>query len=297
MKTVPDEYPAHETLWRFAIIWTVVACIAAPLIIGYILKKPFDPNQILVSNDTLERIYARSDKEVMFGMKIAFCIALSFGFPCALAIGKLIAGARCYKNIAGIIATTIISALTGVLFSLIPFFPLLMLIATLGNSSDDPSPLFFMTFQIAALSGFITAIIVLPSRQHKTADGDLTETDLTDVADTEIQAVDALPPSPFTFAEARAQAAAAIKELLFTRPELQDTPPPDLSRDYMEAEGCWIFFRHERIHVASASDPANRAIVISKKGEARLVADYRDNPERAREYLQTISDHFIRHGR
>ena len=75
MKTVPDEYPAHETLWRFAIIWTVVACIAAPLIIGYILKKPFDPNQILVSNDTLERIYARSDKEVMFGMKIAFCIA------------------------------------------------------------------------------------------------------------------------------------------------------------------------------------------------------------------------------
>ena len=297
MKTVPDEYPAHETLWRFAIIWTVVACIAAPLIIGYILKKPFDPNQILVSNDTLERIYARSDKEVMFGMKIAFCIALSFGFPCALAIGKLIAGARCYKNIAGIIATTIISALTGVLFSLIPFFPLLMLIATLGNSSDDPSPLFFMTFQIAALSGFITAIIVLPSRQHKAADGDLTETDLTDVADTEIQAVDALPPSPFTFAEARAQASAAIKELLFTRPELQDTPPPYLSRDYMEAEGCWIFFRHERIHVASASDPANRAIVISKKGEARLVADYRDNPERAREYLQTISDHFIRHGR
>ena len=85
MKTVPDEYPAHETLWRFAIIWTIVACIAAPLIIGYILKKPFDPNQILVSNDTLERIYARSDKEVMFGMKVAFCIALSFGFPCALA--------------------------------------------------------------------------------------------------------------------------------------------------------------------------------------------------------------------
>ena len=297
MKTVPDEYPAHETLWRFAIIWTIVACIAAPLIIGYILKKPFDPNQILVSNDTLERIYARSDKEVMFGMKVAFCIALSFGFPCALAIGKLIAGARCYKNIAGIIATTIISALMGVLFSLIPFFPLLMLIATLGNSSDDPSPLFFMTFQISALSGFITAIIVLPSRQHKIADGDLTETDLTNVADTEIPAVDALPPSPFTFAEARAQAAAAIKELLFTRPELQDTPPPYLSRDYMEAEGCWIFFRHERIHVASASDPANRAIVISKKGEARLVADYRDNPERAREYLQTISDHFIRHGR
>ena len=297
MKTVPDEYPAHETLWRFAIIWTIVACIAAPLIIGYILKKPFDPNQILVSNDTLERIYSRSDKEVMFGMKVAFCIALPFGFPCALAIGKLIVSVRCYKNIAGIIATTIISALTGVLFSLIPFFPLLMLIATLGNSSDDPSPLFFMTLQIAALSGFITALIVLPSRQHKIADGDLTETDLTNVADAEIPAVDALPPSPFTFAEARAQAAAAIKELLFTRPELQDMPPPYLSRDYMEAEGCWIFFRHERIHVAPASDPANRAIVISKKGEARLVADYRDNPERAREYLQTISDHFIRHGR
>ena len=297
MKTVPGEYPAHETLWRFAIIWTIVACIAAPLIIGYILKKPFDPNQILVSNDTLERIYARPDKEVMFGMKVAFCIALSFGFPCALAIGKLIVSVRCYKNIAGIIATTIISALMGVLFSLIPFFPLLMLIATLGNSSDDPSPLFFMTFQISALSGFITALIVLPSRQHNAADGHLTDTDLTDVADTEIPAVDALPPSSFTFAEARAQAAAAIKELLFTRPELQDTPPPYLSRDYMEAEGCWIFFRHERIHVASASDPANRAIVISKKGEARLVADYRDNPERAREYLQTISDHFIRHGR
>lgn len=144
MKTVPDEYPAHETLWRFAIIWTIVACIAAPLIIGYILKQPFDTNQILVSNSTLERIYARSDKEVMFGMKVAFCIALFFGFPCALAIGKLIAGARCYKNIAGIIVTTIISALMGVLFSLIPFFPLLMLIAILGNSSDDPSPLFLM---------------------------------------------------------------------------------------------------------------------------------------------------------
>jgi len=91
----------------------------------------------------------------------------------------------------------------------------------------------------------------------------------------------------------------ALREALATKtlPELQDMPPPYLSRDYMEAEGCWIFFRHERIHVAPASDPANRAIVISKKGEARLVADYRDNPERAREYLQTISDHFIRHGR
>ena len=296
MKTVPDEYPAHETLWRFAIIWTIVACIAAPLIIGYILKKPFDPNQILVSNDTLERIYARSDKEVMFGMKVAFCIALSFGFPCALAIGKLIVSVRCYKNIAGIIATTIISALMGVLFSLIPFFPLLMLIATLGNSSDDPSLLFFMTFQISALSGFITAVIVLPSRQHKIADGDLTETDLTNVADAEIPAVDALPPSPFTFAEARLQAAAAIKELLYTQADLQGTPPPYLSRDYMEAESCWIFFRHERIHIAPTSAPANSAIAISKKGEARLVADYRDNPERAREYLQTLSDHFIRHG-
>lgn len=265
MKTVPDEYPAHETLWRFAIIWTIVACIAAPLIIGYILKKPFDPNQILVSNDTLERIYARSDKEVMFGMKVAFCIALSFGFPCALAIGKLIVSVRCYKNIAGIIATTIISALMGVLFSLIPFFPLLMLIATLGNSSDDPSPLFFMTFQISALSGFITAIIVLPSRQHKIADGDLTETDLTNVADAEIPAVDALPPSPFTFAEARLQAAAAIKKLLYTQADLQGTPPPYLSRDYMEAESCWIFFRHERIHVSPASGPANSAIAVSKK--------------------------------
>ena len=296
MKTVPDEYPAHETLWRFAIIWTIVACIAAPLIIGYILKKPFDPNQILVSNSTLERIYARSDKEVMFGMKVAFCIALSFGFPCALAIGKLIAGARCYKNIAGIIVTTIISALTGVLFSLIPFFPLLMLIAALGNSSDDPSLLFFITLQISALNGFITAIIALPSRQHNAADEHLIDTDLTDMADTEIPAVDALPPSPFTFAEARLQAAAAIKELLYTQADLQGTPPPYLSRDYMEAESCWIFFRHERIHVSPASGPANSAIAVSKKGEVRLVADYRENPERAREYLQTISAHFIRHG-
>ncbi len=183
MKTVPDEYPAHETLWRFAIIWTIVACIAAPLIIGYILKQPFDTNQILVSNSTLERIYA--DEEVMFGMKVAFCIALFFGFPCALAIGKLIAGARCYKNIAGIIVTTIISALMGVLFSLIPFFPLLMLIAILGNSSDDPSSLFFITLQISALNGFITAIIALPSRQHNAADEHLIDTDLTDMADTE----------------------------------------------------------------------------------------------------------------
>jgi len=64
----------------------------------------------------------------------------------------------------------------------------------------------------------------------------------------------------------------------------------------MEAESCWIFFRHERIHVSPASGPANSAIAVSKKGEVRLVADYRENPERAREYLQTISAHFIRHG-
>ena len=77
---------------------------------------------------------------------------------------------------------------------------------------------------------------------------------------------------PFTFAEARLQAAAAIKELLYTQADLQGTPPPYLSRDYMEAESCWIFFRHERIHVSPASGPANSRHCRQQKGEVRLVA-------------------------
>lgn len=99
-----------------------------------------------------------------------------------------------------------------------------------------------------------------------------------------------------TLAEARERAAASIKNLLITWANLEGILPPYLSTYYMEAEGCWIFFRHESIHITPESGPAYSAIAVSKKGEVRAIADYRDNPERAQEYLNIMSDHFIQHG-
>jgi 30S ribosomal protein S13 len=279
MEIVQAEYPARKTLWRFALIGAAVGIVFTPLTVMLLLKLGifFD--------------------DLGFETGIAFYSAIFLGFPCALVAGKWITVVRCYKNFAGIALATLLSTITGFLLSLIPLLPLLYLGVAIVVGTSPKSREFIYLFQpvplIAALNGLITALIALPVRHYKIADDDLTDAELIEL---ETQAGDGLLPPVLTYAEARERAAAAIKELLFTWADLQDTPPPYLSRDYMEAEGCWIFFRHERIHVSPESGPANSAIAVSKKGEVRFIADYRDNPERAKEYLQTMSEHFIRHG-
>ncbi len=98
------------------------------------------------------------------------------------------------------------------------------------------------------------------------------------------------------FIEAKMLAESSAKKLITVWGDLEDPSPPYLSNYYMEDKGCWIFFRHERIIIPPEKGPATSAFAVSKKGEIRLIADYRDSPERAKEYLKTMSDHFIKHG-
>jgi hypothetical protein len=72
---------------------------------------------------------------------------------------------------------------------------------------------------------------------------------------------------------------------------------PILSKHFEEADCCWIFFRNKEIF-----GPEERkiswdfAIAVSKKGEVSLIADYRNEPDQLRMYLQKISNYFLEKG-
>lgn len=71
-----------------------------------------------------------------------------------------------------------------------------------------------------------------------------------------------------------------------------------LEDEWLEAEGCWFFFRNKKIIVP----PENWFIrlhscyAVSKKGTVSQLEDFSSDPERLRAYLQAVSDYFIRRG-
>ncbi len=79
-------------------------------------------------------------------------------------------------------------------------------------------------------------------------------------------------------------------------PYWKDKSIPLLRDDNLEAEYCWVFFRNTEIKITQEGAIADWAYCISKKGTARSISDFSDDPVRANEYLQQMSNHFKSRG-
>ncbi|HEY4162470.1 MAG TPA: hypothetical protein VGM59_05355 [Dongiaceae bacterium] len=98
-----------------------------------------------------------------------------------------------------------------------------------------------------------------------------------------------------TFDEARALAEQEAHRIL--APFMKTAEQAALSKDYLEAPHCWMFFKNKEIviprdQIIGNGIPPLCAYVYSKRGEGRLVSDLSDDPERCKKYLQEISDYF-----
>lgn len=64
-----------------------------------------------------------------------------------------------------------------------------------------------------------------------------------------------------------------------------------LDNYYLEAEHCWIFFKHPSIVI-----PKNRlyfrAFAVGDQGGCRLVYDLRDEPDKMQKHLSDLSNYF-----
>jgi 30S ribosomal protein S13 len=101
--------------------------------------------------------------------------------------------------------------------------------------------------------------------------------------------------SIITFSEAREVAQKALKDILINWADLNAGEDICfLSDHYMESEGCWFFFRHDNIFISPDKGPADSAVAVSKRGEVRLIADFRATPEMANKYLKFMSEYFIK---
>jgi hypothetical protein len=77
------------------------------------------------------------------------------------------------------------------------------------------------------------------------------------------------------------------------RPFMPEGGQDLLREEYAEAENCWFFFRNPEIFVPpEKSMKGDWAYAVSKRGTARQIADFFDDKEGLRAYLQTMSDYF-----
>jgi hypothetical protein len=96
-----------------------------------------------------------------------------------------------------------------------------------------------------------------------------------------------------TFEDARKLANEAVAEF-----GVRNFAPSDfthfLSDYHLEAEGCWYFFPMDGLEIPPEAQHSHKfAIAISKSGEERLVADFRDNEQQMKDYLELLSLHFL----
>ena len=68
-----------------------------------------------------------------------------------------------------------------------------------------------------------------------------------------------------------------------------------LDEYYLEAEHCWIFFKHPTI-VIPKHVLCFRTFAVSDRGGCRLVYDLRDEPEKMQKHLSDLSNYFKEKG-
>lgn len=102
---------------------------------------------------------------------------------------------------------------------------------------------------------------------------------------------DLLPYISFEQAKAIAEAVA----LTYVQRLDYDRSWPLLEDRCLEGEHCWMFFTNRRIYFAPGS-LGSPAYAISKRGTGRIIANFYDDPVRAEEYLQTMSNYFYERG-
>ena len=94
-----------------------------------------------------------------------------------------------------------------------------------------------------------------------------------------------------SFKEAEKMSERAAFEQL--EPFMNDSEIDVLEKKFFEAECCWFFFRNRQIEGPSEYNLRwSRAYAVSKKGELRLIVDFWDEPDKLKQYLLTMSNHF-----
>src|ERR1700761_3359494 len=73
---------------------------------------------------------------------------------------------------------------------------------------------------------------------------------------------------------------------------LPDGESEYLSEEVLEAEGCWLFFKSEKIRFPEKDGFwPTWAYAVSKSGEVHQVYDFRESATKMREYLAALSLH------
>lgn len=79
--------------------------------------------------------------------------------------------------------------------------------------------------------------------------------------------------------------------------EYCNDPEKVFSERFMEDENCWMFFINEEIELPEDFYFGMKwAHVVSKKGAYRMVQDLSSDPEKLKEYIRALSDHFSSRG-
>lgn len=63
---------------------------------------------------------------------------------------------------------------------------------------------------------------------------------------------------------------------------------------FIEADNCWMFFRNRDIAVPNERWFGTGAYIVSNTGEARYIADFYDDSNKAKDYLYLMSEYFKR---
>ena len=71
---------------------------------------------------------------------------------------------------------------------------------------------------------------------------------------------------------------------------------PPIIDECLNVRRAWMFFRNPKILIPPEASLRKCALIVSDRGEVRFTADYYQDLNKCREYLQIMSDHFEERG-
>lgn len=100
-----------------------------------------------------------------------------------------------------------------------------------------------------------------------------------------------------SFEYARVLANNSAKEIIDGLPSVNAGCVNDYLDDhYLEAKGCWFFYRKKEIVFPLEASLSNYAYAITRFGETFFIPDYRESPQKEKEYLAFFSESVIKKG-